>query len=91
MSTYCAEFVAETAVEEAISTRYMLCCLGVPVTTPTVTCLATILALFQSAEIPDGELKKEHICIIITSERPLQQHESLRRIGADLTKTLRMC
>jgi hypothetical protein len=35
-STYCAEFVSmRTAVEEAISIRYMLRCVGVPVTEPT--------------------------------------------------------
>ncbi len=35
-STYCAEFISmRTAVEEAISIRYMLRCLGIPVTKPT--------------------------------------------------------
>jgi hypothetical protein len=36
MSTYCTEFIAmRSAVEEAISIRYMLRCLGIPVTKPT--------------------------------------------------------
>ena len=62
-STYCAEFVAmRSAVEEAISIRYMLRCLGVPVTTPT-NLFGDNFGVIQSAEIPDGELKKKHIAI----------------------------
>jgi len=62
-STYCAEFVAmRSAVEEAIALRYMLRCLGVPVTEPT-RLYGDNLGSIQSATIPDGELKKKHIAI----------------------------
>ena len=62
-STYCAEFISmRTAVEEAISIRYMLRCLGVPVTVPT-DLFGDNFGVIQSAEIPDGELKKKHIAI----------------------------
>jgi hypothetical protein len=62
-STYCAEFVAmRQAVEEAISIRYMLRCLGVPVVTPTAL-YGDNFGVIQSAEVPEGELKKKHIAI----------------------------
>jgi hypothetical protein len=62
-STYCAEFISmRSAVEEAISIRYMLRCLGVPVTVPT-DLFGDNFGVIQSAEIPDGELKKKHIAI----------------------------
>ena len=62
-STYCAEFISmRTAVEEAISIRYMLRCLGVPVTRPTEL-YGDNFGVIQSAEIPEGELKKKHIAI----------------------------
>jgi hypothetical protein len=62
-STYCAEFIAmRMAVEEAISIRYMLRCLGIPVTTPT-DMYGDNFGVIQSAEIPEGELKKKHIAI----------------------------
>lgn len=62
-STYTAEFVAmRQAVEEAISIRYMLRCLGVPVTKPT-DLFGDNRSVFQSAGIPDGELKKKHVAI----------------------------
>jgi len=62
-STYCAEFVAmRTAVEEAISLRYMLRSLGVPVTMPTYL-FGDNKGSIQSANIPDGELKKKHVAI----------------------------
>ena len=51
-----------SAVEEAISIRYMLRCLGVPVTCPT-DLFGDNIGVIQSAEIPDGELKKKHIAI----------------------------
>jgi hypothetical protein len=49
-------------VEEAISIRYMLRCLGVPVTKPT-NLYGDNFGIIQSATIPDGELKKKHIAI----------------------------
>lgn len=62
-STYCAEFVAmRSAVEEAISIRYMLRCLGIPVTKPT-NLFGDNFGVIQSAQIPEGELKKKHIAI----------------------------
>ena len=51
-----------SAVEEAISLRYMLRCLGVPVTHPT-DLYGDNFGVIQSAEIPEGELKKKHIAI----------------------------
>jgi hypothetical protein len=62
-STYCAEFISmRPAVEEAISIRYMLRCLGIPVTRPT-DLFGDNFGVIQSAEIPEGELKKKHIAI----------------------------
>ena len=62
-STYCAEFMAmRSAVEESISIRYMLRCLGIPVTRPT-DLFGDNFGVIQSAEIPEGELKKKHIAI----------------------------
>lgn len=51
-----------SAVEEAISIRYMLRCLGVPVTRPT-DLFGDNFGVIQSAVIPEGELKKKHIAI----------------------------
>jgi hypothetical protein len=62
-STYTAEFVAmRSAVEEAISIRYMLRCLGIPVTKPT-NLYGDNFGVIQSATIPEGELKKKHVAI----------------------------
>jgi hypothetical protein len=61
--TYTAEFVAmRSAVEEAISIRYMLHCLGVPITNPT-NLYGDNFGVIQSASIPEGELKKKHVAI----------------------------
>ena len=62
--TYCAEFISmrSTVEDEAISIRYMLHCLGVPVTTPT-DLYGDNFGIIQSAEVPKGELKKKHIAI----------------------------
>ena len=68
----------QTAVEEAISICYMLRCLGVPVTEPT-DLFGDNFGVIQSAEIPDGELKKKHIA-----------SEWLMPTGAGPTKTLRI-
>jgi hypothetical protein len=63
-STYCAEFISmRSAVEEAISICYMLRCLGKPVQRPT-DLFGDNFGLIQSAELPDGELKKKHIAIL---------------------------
>ena len=62
-STYCAEFVVmRQAAEEAISLCYMLCCLGIPITTPT-NLYGDNFGSIQSASIPDSELKKKHVAI----------------------------
>jgi len=62
-STYCAEFLAmRSATEEAISIRYMLRCLGIPVTKPT-NLVGDNFGVIQSATIPASELKKKHIAI----------------------------
>jgi hypothetical protein len=62
-STYCAEFMAmRAAVEEAISIRYMLRCLGIPVTRHT-DLFGDNFGVIQSAKIPEGEFKKKHIAI----------------------------
>ena len=64
-SIYCAEFIAmRSAVEEAISLRYMLCCLGVPVPKHKPTQIyGDNWSVIQSANIPDSEMKKKHIAI----------------------------
>ncbi len=50
-------------VEEAISIRYMLRCLGIPVMKPT-NLYGDNFGVIQSATtIPEGELKKKHIAI----------------------------
>jgi hypothetical protein len=51
-----------SAVEEAISIKYMLHCLGIPVTKPT-TLYGDNFGVFQSATILEGELKKKHVAI----------------------------
>jgi hypothetical protein len=51
-----------TAVEEATSNRYMLRCLGVPATRP-MELYGNNFGVIQSAEIPEGKLKKKHIAI----------------------------
>ena len=62
-STYCSEFIAKrTAVEEAISMRYMLCCFGIPVTKPT-RMYGDNRGVIDSVSIPQSELKKRHIAI----------------------------
>jgi hypothetical protein len=62
-STYTAEFVAMwSAVEEAISIRYMLRFLGTPVTKPT-NLYGDNFGVIQSATILEGELKKKHVAI----------------------------
>ena len=68
-STYCTEFIAmHNAVEEIISLRYMLRCLGIPVTKPTFT-FGDNFGVIQNATIPSSELKKKHIAISYHSVR----------------------
>ncbi|MGH3055550.1 MAG: Ty1/Copia family ribonuclease HI, partial [Gaiellaceae bacterium] len=62
-STYGAEFLAmRTAVEEAISIRYMLRALGVPITRST-NLYGDNLGVIQNASNPDSSLKKKHTAI----------------------------
>ena len=84
-STYGAEFMAmKTAVEEVISIRYMLRCLGVKVTAPTNILGDNRSVIINSTE-KDSLLKKKHVAISYhkTREaaaakivRPLKTHSS---------------
>ena len=84
-STYCAEFVAmRSAVEEAISLRYMLRCLGIPVPKHKPTNIyGDNWSVIQSASIPDSEMRKKHIAI---SYHYVREAIAAKTIG--LTKTL---
>ena len=62
-STYGAEFIAmKTAVEEVISVRYMLRCLGVRITSPTHI-LGDNRSVILNSTVPSSLLKKKHIAI----------------------------
>ena len=62
-STYSAEFMAmKTAVEEVMSERYMLRCLGVKVTRLTPI-LGDNRSVIMNATIPSSLLKKKHVAI----------------------------
>ena len=62
-STYGAEFIAmKTAVEEVISVRYMLRCLGVRVTKPTHI-MGDNRSVILNSTLPSSLLKKKHIAI----------------------------
>ena len=62
-STYGAEFCAmKTCVEELISLRYMLRCLGVSVEHASVVC-GDNLGVIQNISIKDSLLKKKHVAI----------------------------
>lgn len=59
-STYCVEFIAmRSAVEDAISIRYMLRCLGIPVTKPTAM-YGIDFGVIQSAE--DIAISYHYVC-----------------------------
>jgi hypothetical protein len=62
-STYSAEFCAmRTAVEELISVRYMLRCLGITVERPSLVC-GDNMGVIQNVTIKDSLLKKKHVAI----------------------------
>ena len=62
-STYTAEFMAmRTATEEAMSIRYMLRSLGVPVTIPTKL-FGDNMSVINNASIAESDLKKKHVAI----------------------------
>ena len=62
-SKYCSEFISmQTAVEEAISMRYMLRCFGIPVIKP-IRMYGDNRGVIYSLSIPQSELKKKHIAI----------------------------
>ena len=62
-STYCSEFIAmRSAVEEAIALRYMLRCLGIPVTKPTML-FGDNQSSLKSAQRADGVLNKKRVAI----------------------------
>ena len=72
-STYAAEFMAlRTATEEAISLRYMLRCLGVPIPNDG-TCPTRIfgdnLSVIQNARNPQACLSKKHVALSFHSVR----------------------
>ena len=50
------------AVEEAISIRYMLRCLGIPVTKPT-NLYGDNFSVIQNAAEPHSDIKKKHVAI----------------------------
>ena len=53
-----------SATEEAVSLRYMLRCLGIPVPLGKPTNLyRDNWSVIQSATVPDSEIKKKHIAI----------------------------
>ena len=62
-STYAAEFMAlRHGVEEIMHLRYMLRCLGVPVTKPS-NLFGDNLGVIQNATNVDAEMKKKHVSI----------------------------
>lgn len=62
-STYGAEFCAmRNAIEELISMRYMLRCLGIEVTKPSLVC-GDNLGVIQNISMKDSLLKKKHVAI----------------------------
>ena len=53
-----------SAVEKAISLRYMLRCLGIPVPIGKPTNIyGDNFSVIQSANVPDSEMKKKHIAV----------------------------
>ncbi len=81
-STYCAKFIfMHSAVVEAISIRFMLRCLGIPVTSPT-DLFGNNFGVIQSAKIPEGELKKKHIAF---------SHHDVRQASAEKIVNTHWC
>jgi hypothetical protein len=90
-STYTVEFVAmRSAVEEAILIRYMLRCLGTPVMKPT-NLYGDNFGVIQSATIPEGELKKDMLLLLITMFVNQLQQDSSMQFGLNFTRISRMC
>jgi len=85
-STYCAEFIVmRTAVEEAISIRYMLRSLGIPVEEPT-SLIGDNLGVIQNASIPDSDLKKKHVAISYHCVREAVAAQIVKPIWCDTTQ-----
>ena len=62
-STYEAEFSAmRTATEEVKSLRFMLRCLGIPVTGPS-NLIGDNLSVIMNASLPQADLKKKHVAL----------------------------
>ena len=78
------------AVEEAISLRYMLRCLGIPVTNPT-NLYGDNFGSIQSASIPDLELKKKHVAISYHFVRESIAAKIVNTIWVPTHATSRMC
>ena len=82
-STYCAEFIAmRAAVEEAISIRFMLRSLGVPVEEPT-NLIGDNLGVIQNASIPDSDIKKKHVAISYHTVREAVAAKIVKPIWCD--------
>ena len=82
-STYSAEFMAmRTAVEELISIRYMLRCLGVTVTRASYL-FGDNMGVIQSATIKDSLLKKK--CVAIS------YHRTREATAASILLPLKIC
>jgi len=95
-SSYSAEFCAgRTAAEEAISLRYMLRCLGVPLKGRTFLC-GDNESMLVSCTTPESKLNKKHVAIAYHKLRecaaagiinPVKVHTSVNRADI-LTKAL---
>jgi len=85
-STYCSEFIAmRAAVEEAMSLRYMLRSLGVPVEEPT-NLIGDNLGVIQTASIPEADLKKKHVAISYHCVREAVAAQIVRPIWCDTSE-----
>ena len=74
-----------TAVKEAISIRYVLRSLGVPVEEPT-NLLGDTLGVIQSASIPILDLKKKHVAISYHYVREAVAAQIVKPIWCDTTE-----
>ncbi len=81
-STYGAKFMAmRTAVEEIMVVRYMLQCLGVTVTEPTILC-GDNMAVLHSIQIENSLLKKKHVAI--------SYHKTREAVAANITNPVKV-
>ena len=73
MSTYSAKFIAmKTAVEDIISVRYILHCLGINVIKPSHI-MGDNRSVILNSTVPSSLLKKKHIAIAtLTNSSPIK-------------------